>query len=274
MDFNQLKELKDNKNIIIAQKKATIKHADCVVYGSISNSVVTKSGAIKSISQDDFNLAEVIKAKIIINTTNILDSHGDVHINGIWKKTVNETKLIYHLQEHEMTFKHVISDDVIANIEKYKWTEIGQNYLGITEALVFESIIKKERNPFMFEQYIKGYVKQHSVGMQYINLVLCINSTDKYFKEEKQNWDKYCPMVVNSQDAIDAQTFWAVTEAKLIEGSAVVLGSNRATPTQSISNIEPSEDDTQPTDSRYNDTGLKSEIQNELREQLKSLFKN
>jgi hypothetical protein len=36
-----------------------------------------------------------------------------------------------------------------------------------TEALVFNVEIDKDRNDFMFNQYAKGYVKEHSVGMRY-----------------------------------------------------------------------------------------------------------
>ncbi|KKK49589.1 hypothetical protein LCGC14_3133520, partial [marine sediment metagenome] len=42
------------------------------------------------------------------------------------------------------------------------WSELGFDFEGQTQALVFESTIKKERNEFMFKQYAKGFVKNHS----------------------------------------------------------------------------------------------------------------
>jgi hypothetical protein len=70
--------------------------------------------------------------------------------------------------------------------------------------------------------------------MQYVKLELCINSDSRYDAEEKAAWDKYIEQVANRQTVEDAGYFWAVTEAKLIEGSAVVIGSNFATPTIQI----------------------------------------
>ena len=65
-----------------------------------------------------------------------------------------------------------------------------------------------------------------------------MNSDSKYDKEEKANWDKYIDQVVNRKDAEAQGYFWAVTEAKVIEGSAVPLGSNYATPVISIAGEE------------------------------------
>ena len=87
----------------------------------------------------------------------------------------------------------------------------------------------------MFDMYRKGWVKQHSVGMRYVQLFMAINeSDDKYYREEYEVWEKYYPQVINQKDAEELGYFFAVTEAKVIEGSAVPLGSNWVTPTQSI----------------------------------------
>jgi len=83
----------------------------------------------------------------------------------------------------------------------------------------------------MFGQYAKGYVKEHSAGLRYIQLELAINSDAEWDKEEKAVWDKYYNDIVNKEDVDEYGYFWAVTEQKIIEGSAVVKGSNFATPT-------------------------------------------
>jgi len=70
--------------------------------------------------------------------------------------------------------------------------------------------------------------------MLYVKLFLCMNSESKWDQEEKANWDKYISHVVNKMEAEERGYFWAVTEAKVIEGSAVPLGSNFATPVISI----------------------------------------
>lgn len=233
------KHLKDNKAALISEKKFKVKEADAIVY--TPSATTLKGEAVKA--DNDVNLLELdnIKVKVVINTTNILDSHGDVHIKGIWNKSLKEQKNLYLLQEHQMTFSKIITDDLTASVKTMSWSELGFDKLeGDTQALIFEANVSSKRNEFMFEQYAKGYVKEHSVGMRYINILLCINSEEKYYREEKDNWDKYIVEVSNKEDAIAQGYFWAVTEAKIIEGSAVVKGSNYATPTLSVKeNTEP-----------------------------------
>jgi hypothetical protein len=95
----------------------------------------------------------------------------------------------------------------------------------------------------MEEQYRKGFVKNHSVGMRYVVIKLCVNEPDNdYYKEEYANWVQYSSMVANISDAEAQGYFWAVLEAKVIEGSAVVKGSNSITPTLGIKSVQPSED--------------------------------
>lgn len=235
------KYLKENKSLLLAEKKANKKEADSISFGV---PVTCPNGtAVKSESFGQVDL-ETINAEVVINTTNILDSHGDVHMKGIWTKSLKERKDLYLLQEHQMNFEGVITDELKASVKSYTWAELGfLEFKGSTEALVFDAVINSDRNEYMFEQYFKGRVKQHSVGMQYVNLFLCINSDEKYYREEKDNWNKYINEVVNKQDAIDLGYFWAVTEAKVVEGSAVLRGSNYATPTLSVTTTQDIEAD-------------------------------
>lgn len=239
------KYLKENKSLLITEKKSSLKKADSISYSvPVFNA---KGDVIKSapnVLDGQVDLEE-IKVSVVINTTNILDSHGDVHMKGIWTKSLKEQKNLYLLQEHIMDFEHVITDSLTASAKSYTWAELGfPEFKGNTEALIFDANVLSDRNEFMFEQYIKGYVKNHSVGMMYVNLFLCINSDEKYYREEKDNWDKYINEVVNKQDAIDLGYFWAVTEAKVVEGSAVLRGSNYATPTLSVTTTQNIEADT------------------------------
>jgi len=233
------KFLKDNKKYFIRQKKFEMKKADDIY--TVIHSINEKGEAIKSDNHTQSLLeSDKMRAKLIINTTKLFDSHKDVHIDGLWKKTLKEQKgIIYFIQEHKMDLKHVISDNLKIYTENLSWKDLGFNFEGQTQALVFDAVIEKARNEYMFEQYAKGYVVSHSVGMQYVKLFMCINSEEKYYREEKENWDKYIDHVANREDAEEYGYFWAVTEAKLIEGSAVLKGSNWATPTQSLEVITP-----------------------------------
>jgi len=228
------KHLKENKDVIITAKKNATKYADAVSY---TLPIVPNNEDFATKEQGITNTLDTNKivVKAVINTTNILDSHGDVHIKNIWKKSLQENKKILHLQEHQMKFDKVISKDVTATAKTMTWKSLGFDYEGSTQALIFESTIsKKDYNEFMFNQYLSGEVDNHSVGMRYVKLELCINSDQKYYVEEKANWDKYIDEIVNKELAEEQGYFWAVLEAKVIEGSAVLIGSNYATPTISV----------------------------------------
>lgn len=222
--------LRENKDTLLAAKKSQIKYADAVsnypVY--IMQDEVYKANK----PVNDADISE-LKVKVAINTTNLMDSHGDVHIPGLWKKSLKENRNIMHLQEHEMKFDHIIADgqDVKASTEVMSWKDLGQAWAGQTEALVFESTVKQDRNEFMFGQYRKALVNNHSVGMYYVKFFLAVNSDEEYWKEEKKTWDKYIDQVANKERAESRGYFYAVTEAKVVEGSAVPMGSNWVTPT-------------------------------------------
>jgi hypothetical protein len=47
----------------------------------------------------------------------------------------------------------------------------------------------------MFNQYAKGYVKEHSVGMRYVKIELAVNLIQS-MHEEKAVWDKYIDEIV------------------------------------------------------------------------------
>jgi hypothetical protein len=256
------KHLKDNKDALIAEKKFKIKQADSVSYNVPLANI--KGEAVKSGLTDSNADIETIKATVVINTTNILDSHGDVHIPGIWNKSLKELKRVYLLQEHQMKFDKIITDKVKASVKNISWSELGfPEFKGSTQALIFETEIDSDRNEYMFEQYLKGYVNNHSIGMSYVNLFLCINSEEKYYREEKDNWDKYIGEVVNQDKAIEQGYFWAVTEAKIVEGSAVPIGSNYATPTISVNttqNIEADSVTSSKNNEPSNDTQPKQTI--------------
>ena len=221
------KELIANKKELVAIKKSVTKNADAVSYGYVEN--ISKNATSKAIASAD--LPNTLDVKVVINTTNFLDSHGDVHVNGIWNKSVSDNKTFLHLQEHQRDFDKVISDSAKGSVVSMTWKQLGLPYNGKTEALVFESTIDRLRNGFMLKQYANGWVKNHSVGMRYVSFDLAINSEAEWDKEEKSLWDKYYPVIVNKELADERGYFWVVKEAKIIEGSAVVMGSNSATPT-------------------------------------------
>lgn len=243
--FTTKKELFDflvkNKSTLIAQKRAQIKQADAIIY--IPEIIRSKQGADKSEVPISGMTPNDCLVKVVINTTNLLDSHMDVHMPGIWMKSVKENKMIMHIQEHDMRFEKIISNgkDLKAYTQVMAWSDLGFPFAGNTEALIFESLIRSDRNPFMANQYQKGYVTNHSVAMQYVKMIMCIN--DENYGAEYEAWNKYYPEIANKEAADEYGYFWAIKEAKVIEGSAVPRGSNYATPTLSVNEQKDQPDD-------------------------------
>lgn len=223
------KALIDNKKELVLIKKSATKNADAVSFGYLDTSI--KIDTNKEDVQSQMQNPESLNVKVVINTTNFLDSHGDVHVNGIWNKSVKDNVSFLHLQEHEREFDKVITDSAKGYVQSMQWKKLGLPYEGKTEALIFESTIDKKRNEFMLNQYANGWVKNHSVGMRYVQLELAINTEAEYDKEYKALWDEFYPIIANKETADERGYFWVVKEAKIIEGSAVVMGSNSATPT-------------------------------------------
>ena len=232
-DKNELfKALRENKKTLKAQKMLEIKEADAVNYSvSLEKSSTT---AIKNEVNTVENNKQKINVKFVVNSCGIFDSHRDVHVKGCWNKTAKDNKNFIHLREHKATFDNIISDNVKLTVEEVEIQGIK------TDCLVAYSTIERKDNPFMFDKYADGKVKEHSVGMQYIwdKLFLCINSNHEDDKEEKENWDKYYEQVINKDELNEVGYFWAVAEAKAREGSAVVFGSNSETPTLSVEEVK------------------------------------
>ena len=244
--------LVSNKRSLMAQKRATVKHSDGIIiapsaeceglYCKAIDLEEKKAEVLARYKADPLAVAdalrgESIQVKAVINTTNVLDSHDDVHFPGLWTKTLRESGNTLFLQEHKIEFNKIIADgqDLRAYVSSVSWETLGYNYDGKTQALIFLADVKYDRNPEMYYNYVKGYVRNHSVGMQYVKLALAVN--DPQFEDEFAVWEKYRPQVVNGQAADERGYFWAVTEARLIEGSAVPVGSNTFTPTLSVKGV-------------------------------------
>lgn len=223
--------LQENKSNLIYESKTVMKKADGIFVPTV-NITGFKNHSKKFINKQNENLTSLRK-RLIINTTYIMDSHDDVHIDNIWNKSVKENKNAKHIQEHKMSFDKIISDgeDLKVYVQTYKFRDLGYDADGDTQALVFDSNIKQDRNSFMFDEYLKGRVNNHSVGMFYVDLALAINCDGTEFKEEYDIYSKHISRIANKDYVEEKGYFWAIYEAKFIEGSAVPLGSNFLTPT-------------------------------------------
>lgn len=236
-DKKQLfKYLVENKSELISLKKSEAKHSDSLVIEN-KEEAITKGAS--NLGEDDLANG-IIKRTIVGNTYNWMDSHDDVHMKGIFTKSISENKSIMHLHDHLYQLTAKVGTPLKVYEKEIAWTELGVPKAGVTTALLMDSEIKSLYNAMIYDQYLNKQIQQHSVGMSYIKLFLCIN--DAEYKEEFANWNNYIPFVANQDKATKQGYFWAVTEAKLIEISAVINGSNELTPTldnKSLHTIEP-----------------------------------
>jgi hypothetical protein len=221
---------------IVAVKKATIKSSD----GVPMRMLTTKGEAMKS-----FDFMKNGKYYPVINTTNILDSHSDVHLKNIWTKSVKDQQgKVFYLVNHSIKVGDVVAwpDNVRPFVQELSWEELGYEYEGTTEALIYEVELDDDSNDTAVKAIKNKRPVQNSVRMQYVKIEMCINSGDKDHKDYKANYDKYFPEIANKEAEVEGY-FWAVSEAKIVkEGSMVLDGSNQATPILENNTSQPSED--------------------------------
>lgn len=219
--------LKASKQEIAALKKNVIKFSDAIDFIVKGGETKKESGSTK-LQYGDFIYP-------VINTTNYLDSHGDVHFPGIWDKSAEAQQgKTYLIINHELSLGNVISypRDVEILIKMMDWHMLGRSYAGQTQALIFKAKVTEKSNQAAYYAYRDGEEIQHSIRMQYVKIELAINDGGEYFKEEKAVFDKYIDQIANKEYALEEGFFWAVLEAKIYkEGSAVLFGSNDVTPT-------------------------------------------
>ena len=203
-----------NKSLLIDQKKSKIKQADaCSAAVSFvlddDKTTITKADAIPV-------TATKIKVRSVVNTTKLFDSHQDVHIDQLWNRSIKETKDNYLIKQHDFSFDGIISENVHVFTKQITWHELGYNYEGYTQALIYDSIIDRDEMPdntkSMFDAYRKGRVKQHSVGMRYRALSFAVN--DDRYAEEFGVWNKYFDEIANKEDVLDLGYLGGYTSPK------------------------------------------------------------
>lgn len=239
-EFESFKELhqalKANKARLLNLKKATVKRTDAVDYRDIDTKTkVSKGIEIPGLKQD--------YVYPVINTTNYMDSHNDVHLNGIWNKSKKEQQgKILYIVNHDLSIGSEIAypEDVKMMLSHFSFKELGYQSDKSTQALMFK--VKKdkilhERAKDRIEKHIPS---QHSVRMMYVNVDLAMKTDDPDLHAERERYEMHVDKIANPERVEETGFFWAVKEAKIIrEGSMVVDGSNDVTPMILPKTIEP-----------------------------------
>ena len=238
--------LRANKSNLISQKKALPVTSDDLEFG-YSKATITKVFGTKAAAIEEPVEGE-LPVEIIANMSGWCDSQLDVMIKDSWKKSITEVsasgqKISYHLKNHDYCMDAIIGKD-----PAFSSMDLDLSMFNITtdikkaQALICSSTVMENYDEKIYALYKDNQVKQHSIGLQYINLLLCLDSTEEEDAQEKKNFDKYYPTVINKEKIDNYGYFWAVVEAKILEVSAVLYGANILTPV--LSSGQPSKEDT------------------------------
>ncbi len=223
------KELRLNKDEIIAFKKSQVQKS-CEKGNSVIAKVIdpTKlSEQVKGIKFDDNHYY------IAVNSTRILDSHEDLHLDTIWDITVKAQQgKNYLVDTHVLSVGTTIArkEYIEMMVVKVPFSMVGKPYSGNTVVLVYKIPKDKIIDSKAKEWLDSGDAIEASVRMQYVTIEFCMDSTEKGDETFKANFDKYYPLIANKDDFEEILYFWAVSEAKNInESSLVLFASNPAT---------------------------------------------
>lgn len=223
------KDLKANKTEILEFKKAQILKS-CEKDSATNFKPILLSKSLEQIKSFDVDNDYYY---IAVNSTNILDSHSDLHVKGIWNKTVKEQQgKNYLVSDHKLEIDKVIakSKDVEMFTAEVPFSTIGKEYDGTTEVLIYKVHKDKIINPLIKDWLDSGDEIQASVRMQYVSIEMALNSTDKGDVYEKKVYDEYIDKIANKSDFEEIEYFFVVKDAKNVrESSLVLFGSNGAT---------------------------------------------
>ena len=223
------KALRDNKADIIAVKRASIQKS-CDKNTGVSCKKIDLSkfnDTTKGLfdSTDNYYLA--------VNTTNVLDSHDDLHKVGIWDRTVRDQQgKNYLVTDHKMEMANVVvkKENIKMFTATIPFSSIGKSYSGDTQALIYQFKKTDIVNELAKDWVDSGDDIEASVRMQYVKIELAMNSTAKEDKAELKNYNDNIESIANKDDFDSIDYFWVVTEAKNIgESSLVLRGSNSST---------------------------------------------
>lgn len=223
------KELIANKELLIKEKLSQTYKSFEKGLGLVAN----QESIVKALETEKAFKMDSDYYYFVVNSANILDSHGDVHVKGNWDKTVKEQQgKVYLVFDHNLKRSEIIAmkEDIEMFTAEVPFSLIGKNYEGKSYSLIYKVAKNKIVNKEAKEWLDNGYSLEASVRMQYVKIDLAINSKEEGDEKEKETFDKYIDLIANKSDYESIDYFWVVKEAKNVyESSLVMFGSNSAT---------------------------------------------
>jgi hypothetical protein len=218
---------RDKKEALILRKGA-LKFSDSPVLTPYSQTVKGDEPNKALIERNlPFDTDQAVYRTIIANTYNYMDSHDDVHLNNVFKKSLDENKNLFLLHDHKFEVTAQTGNIMKAYEQEGRFIYYGYNSPLDTQALLMDVEIQRSKNELVFNEYKEHRINQHSVGMIYVKIDLAIDNQDD--KEAYALYRKHLPTIGNADEVERQGYFFAVQEAKLKETSAVLMGSNPLT---------------------------------------------
>jgi hypothetical protein len=194
-------------------------------------------------TQESIDTGEFL-VDVVGNSAWWCDSHMDVLTDTCYDKSVREQgALLPHIKDHDHVSTSHVGDVQEVYNKRISLKRLGLDMPGSTTSVLWKTLIKKDYDEKVYKFYKAGKMNQHSIGLQYLSIGLCIN--DKDYLPEFELWGKYYDKVINKSLIDEKMFFWIVPEIKIFENSCVLLGANQLTPTYATESKE-LEDITEP----------------------------
>jgi hypothetical protein len=229
---NELKEaLKTHKEVLIAEKKGTIKFTDGLIHQADITPVETQKKSF-NLKEDSEEVDAPFMVTVVCNTANFCDSHMDVLTDEAYKESIkNRGNSIPHIADHKHESTAHVGDVKKVYTKKLPANELGFDSSEETTVLLMDSLIRKDYNEDVYKFYKSGKINQHSIGLSYGEIELAYNSQVEGDEKEYEIWQKYYPQILNKEVVDKRGYFWAVTKVDVRENSCVLFGANSLTPT-------------------------------------------
>ncbi len=220
--------LKENKEKIISLKKSQV-YNSCEKGGQVPLS-------LNGIATKGIDGLEKGFIYPVISNTYYMDDHLDVHIKNSMNRTVEQQQgKVHYVVNHELKIGKIIAypKDVEMFLKEVSWRELGKDYDGKTQALLFKTNIYSYSNKDAADAVREKAPVQGSIRMLYFDMSMAIDSDDPDLKEENAEFQKHIDKIANKEKAKEVGYFFPVYELGITqEGSMVVQGSNDATEIQ------------------------------------------
>lgn len=216
-----------NKQFEITRRKGVVKYSDPNTNLLEFSGKVSKANKGVIFSNDEDK--GVLERSLLVNTYLWKDSHWDVHLPGTFTRSIAAKGAnIYPINQHNFDLDNIIGNTLGITEEPFSWKELGIDHPGETIGVVANAEIKRDRNAARYQDYLNNAINQHSVGMIYLQVAMAVD--DKDYPLEYELYTEWIDKLGNQADVEEDGCFFAIMEAKLMEYSCVIAGSNILTP--------------------------------------------